>query len=92
MKVKVEKVLLMTLVSLLLTSLLGCAEALLSYGIDRACKPAHPDMEKLQYRAGTPDNIVKIDDQGSEVWEYYHSPTPGKVIMYVFLQGKLGDR
>lgn len=77
-------------ITLIVIMLSGCGTILTaagSYAIDQSCQPS--DMEKLRYLAGNPDNVVKIDNKGSEVWEYYNSPVSGKVTMYAFLLGKV---
>lgn len=45
----------------------------------------------LEGKLGIPDNIIKIDNNGSEVWEYYNNPTTGQVSMHAFVKGKLKD-
>ncbi|MDD5451315.1 MAG: hypothetical protein PHT49_05415 [Desulfovibrionales bacterium] len=53
---------------------------------DKALKNAKESIIKTK---GKPNNVVKIDDAGSEVWEYYNSPEKGKVRLYAFLNGEL---
>ncbi|MFZ5994316.1 MAG: hypothetical protein ACOYU4_04975 [Thermodesulfobacteriota bacterium] len=75
------------------------ATCAVGYGIDRLATPGPTTnpadkalknaKESIIKTKGKPDNIVKIDDAGSEVWEYYNVPEKGKVKLYAFLNGAL---